>query len=193
MSIGSLQPEEANTGPVQELPQTQHSADVVGRRPRESEQRRCDQPRRYTFPPHLRLKRAAEFERCFAHKASTADDVLIVYGYPNQLPYPRLGCVVSRKCGRAVRRNRFKRLLREAFRLLQHELPTGIDYVVLPRPSVEVPRLESVRRSLLRLARRLARRLSEASKPSSGSSSQRQPSSHPGSPACDSPPREEPS
>ncbi|MEJ5276766.1 MAG: ribonuclease P protein component, partial [Thermogemmata sp.] len=88
---------------------------------------RGNPPRRYTFPAHLRLKRAAEFERCLAHKVSTADEVLIVYGYPSQLPYPRLGCVVSRKWGKAVRRNRLKRLLREAFRLSQHELPAGID------------------------------------------------------------------
>ncbi len=123
---------------------------------------RGNPPRRYTFPAHLRLKRAAEFERCFAHKASTADEVLIVYGYPSQLPYPRLGCVVSRKWGKAVRRNRLKRLLREAFRLSQHELPAGIDYVVLPRLTAEVPSLEAIRRSLMRLARRLARRLAEA-------------------------------
>jgi len=138
------------------------SAAADGGGTRESAAGRETSPRRYTFPAHLRLKRAAEFERCFAHKVSTADEVLIVYGYPSQLPYPRLGCVVSRKWGKAVRRNRLKRLLREAFRLSQHELPAGIDYVVLPRLTAEVPSLEAIRRSLLRLARRLSRRLAEA-------------------------------
>jgi ribonuclease P protein component len=119
-------------------------------------------PQGYSFPQQLRLKRPAEFERCFAAKRSTADSVLIVYVCENQLPYPRLGCVVSRKCGRAVRRNRYKRLLREAFRLSQHDLPAGIDYVVLPRPSEPLPTLDQVRRSLLRLGRLAVRRLREA-------------------------------
>lgn len=117
--------------------------------------------RRFGFPQWMRLKRPAEFERCFACKRSAADSVLIVYVCENQLPYPRLGCVVSRKCGRAVRRNRYKRLLREAFRLLQYELPAGIDYVVLPRPGEPLPTLEAVRRSLLRLGRLAVRRLRE--------------------------------
>ncbi|MCS7021035.1 MAG: ribonuclease P protein component [Gemmataceae bacterium] len=130
--------------------------------PEPSELRRLPQePRRYTFPPHLRLKRAAEFERCFARRQSAADNVLIVYVCENGSRYPRLGCVVSRKCGRAVRRNRYKRLLREAFRLLQHDLPAGIDYVVLPRPGSMIPSLAAIQRSLLRLARRAVRQLQD--------------------------------
>jgi ribonuclease P protein component len=53
---------------------------------------------------------------------------------PNGLGHPRLGLTVPRRVGKAVRRNRLKRLLREAFRLNQHELPQGMDYVVLVRP-----------------------------------------------------------
>lgn len=165
MAAEQLLPEEAGRRKEGQplLPCTASADTNVG----ESAPGKRDVPRRYTFPAHLRLKRAAEFERCFAHKVSTADDVLIVYGYPSQLPYPRLGCVVSRKWGRAVRRNRLKRLLREAFRLSQHELPAGIDYVVLPRLTGEVPHLEAIRHSLMRLARRLARRLAGASSPPS--------------------------
>ncbi len=116
-------------------------------------------PRRYTFPDALRLKKPAEFERCFERRCSAADGWLVVYGCPNGRPHPRLGVAVSRKVGRAVRRNRWKRLLREAFRLSQHELPAGMDLVVIPRPRYPPPELGTLRRSLQGLAWQLARRL----------------------------------
>jgi ribonuclease P protein component len=111
-----------------------------------------------TFPQSRRLKTPAEFERCFARKRSVSDAVLIVYACENGLDHPRLGCSVSKKIGNAVVRNRYKRLFREAFRLQQHELPAGVDLVVIPRPGPE-PTQAAVKESLLRLAKQAARRL----------------------------------
>lgn len=46
---------------------------------------------------------------------------------PNALKYYRLGLSIGRAAGGAVQRNRIKRLLREAFRLIEPELPRGAD------------------------------------------------------------------
>ena len=48
----------------------------------------------------------------------------------------RLGVITSRKVGGAVARNRARRLLREAFRLHQHELAEPLDLVLIARPSI---------------------------------------------------------
>lgn len=125
-----------------------------------------DQPRRWTFPQSRRLKTPAEFDRVYARKRSASDGVLIVYACESELPYPRLGCSVSRKVGGAVVRNRFKRLFREAFRLMQHDLPAGVDLVVIPRSGQE-PSLEVVKASLGKLARQAASKLNSSS-PRSG-------------------------
>jgi ribonuclease P protein component len=45
-----------------------------------------------------------------------------------------LGLSVSRKVGTAPRRNRIKRLLRESFRLLQHDFTRGYDLIIVVRP-----------------------------------------------------------
>ncbi len=50
----------------------------------------------------------------------------------------RLGMIVSKKYGSAVARNRFKRLVRAALRVLAPELTPGWDVLVLPREAHEV-------------------------------------------------------
>lgn len=121
-------------------------------------------PPRLTFPQTRRMKKPAEFDRCYARKRSASDAVLIIYACENDRPYPRLGCSVSKKIGIAVTRNRYKRLFREAFRLLQHELPAGVDLILIPRPGPE-PTQEAVKESLLKLARQAARKLGEPKRP----------------------------
>ena len=74
----------------------------------------------------------------------------VIFSHPNGLPYPRLGISALRRSGpSAVVRNRWKRLVGEAFRLRRTELPEGIDLIVIPRPEAE-PTLASLVDSLPR-------------------------------------------
>lgn len=56
-----------------------------------------------------------------------------LFGRPNGLPHSRLGITTTRKLGGAVKRNRARRLVREAFRTRRDELPTGYDLVFVVR------------------------------------------------------------
>ena len=94
--------------------------------------------RRYTFSRTLRLSGARAFDRVFDAQVRTTAGPLAVYAAPNGLDRSRLGIAVPRRVGNAVVRNRVKRMVRESFRLLQHELPQGLDLVVVVRPHTPV-------------------------------------------------------
>src|SRR5437588_12820522 len=104
----------------------------------------------FAFRPHEHLRRPAEFQRVYDRRRSASDGWLIVYACENGLPHLRLGLSVSRKVGCAVRRNRLRRLYREAFRLTRQEMPTGLDIILIPRRP-EHPTLEELKHSLPRL------------------------------------------
>ena len=110
------------------------------------------------FLPQYRLRRTVDFERVYRRRRSASDDRLIVFVCKNELAYTRVGLSVSKKVGGAVRRNRWKRLLREAFRLNRLRLPAGVDLVVVPRQGI-VPELVPLEESLVRLAGRAASKL----------------------------------
>jgi ribonuclease P protein component len=114
------------------------------------------------FPKQQRLLTREAFDRVFAAKCSAADGRIILYGAASEFSHPRLGLVVSRKIGNAVVRNRWKRLLREAFRLTREELPTQLDIVVLPKQCA-TPALAGLQQSLVELSRRVAKRIRRSS------------------------------
>jgi ribonuclease P protein component len=112
----------------------------------------------FTFPKHEHLRRPADFQRVYDRRRSVSNDWLIVYVCENGLPHLRLGLSVSRKYGGAVQRNRLRRLYREAFRLTRHEMPAGLDLVLIPRKPEEPP-LAELTRTLPHLVKQAARRL----------------------------------
>jgi ribonuclease P protein component len=112
--------------------------------------------RRFLKAEHLH--RPSDFRRVYERRRSVSDAWLIVYACENGLPHLRLGCSISRKVGGAVQRNRLRRLYREAFRLTKHEMPAGLDLVLIPR-QVGEPGFDDLKRALPRLVEQLARKL----------------------------------
>lgn len=101
----------------------------------------------------MRIRSQAAFSAVFKRGLRASDRWITVYLARRPSPdLARLGLSVGRRFGGAVRRNRIKRLLREAFRRLRHELPPGTDWVIVPRPGIE-PTVAQLQESIRQLAR----------------------------------------
>jgi len=113
--------------------------------------------RRFGILKQQRIRRAADFSRVYEARVRASNLHLLIYAAPNKLGLTRFGLSVSRKHGNAVKRNRMKRLLREAFRLSQNKLPRGFDLILIPQRNSEAS-LQEYQSALKTLTQKLQQR-----------------------------------
>jgi ribonuclease P protein component len=118
-----------------------------------------DRPDNLRFPKSSHLRRPAEFKAVYGARCKAGDGYLLIFARPNGLGETRCGLSVSKKQhGIAVRRNRIKRKLREAFRQCRCDLPEGLDLILIPRRDSGAG-VNEYRQSIRRLAGRLGHKL----------------------------------
>ncbi|HLG30181.1 MAG TPA: ribonuclease P protein component [Candidatus Brocadiales bacterium] len=108
------------------------------------------------FTKSERLLKKNEFQKVFDEDRTFRNNELLVYAMPNGMDKSRIGLVVGKKVGNAVRRNRIKRILREAFRLNKGLLRFGVDLVLIPRPGLTSPTLSAIEDGFKRLLLRIS-------------------------------------
>jgi ribonuclease P protein component len=82
------------------------------------------------------MRRPAEFKRVYANGRRFGNEFFTVNTLANELPCARLGMsIAARNLRRSVDRNRMRRLIRESFRIHQHDL-LSVDIIIGTRSSV---------------------------------------------------------
>lgn len=108
----------------------------------------------HSFPKTSRLRRRGEFLRLAQRGERRVGKFLIIEIAQRDNGITRLGVTAARRYGKAHDRNRFKRLVREAFRLSYHLLPQGYDLNVRPRPFAKNAKMQTLQQELCDLAGR---------------------------------------
>ncbi len=86
--------------------------------------------RRYRLRSKDRFQQVRRQGRSYKHR------LVILVTLPNDLPYSRFGFTASRRIGNAVKRNRARRLMREAVRLRLGDIKPGWDAVFIARKPI---------------------------------------------------------
>ena len=101
----------------------------------------------FPLPKNARLRHRAEFQRLLKAGEVFPGREVLIRRLANPCGHPRVGISTPRRYGKAVRRNRLRRLVREAFRMLQGELG-DYDFLVSPRKHLEEPTLAGIVKDL---------------------------------------------
>lgn len=112
----------------------------------------------YSFSRELRLLTPDDFQPVFKNAIPAVSPHLTLLARKNSLDHPRIGMAIPKKhIKRAVGRNRIRRIVREQFRLQQHQLP-AIDIVVIAKAGIADLSNQEINTILDKLWRKLVQR-----------------------------------
>lgn len=94
------------------------------------------------------LKENKDFRRLYYRGRSASSPVLVTYAMKNRKGDCFYGITTSKKIGKAVERNRAKRLIRASFEELRCEINGEWDFVFVARTKTTRVKMQDVKRSM---------------------------------------------
>lgn len=80
-----------------------------------------------------RIRKGYEFKKIFEKGKAYPHQLATVYFLENTKSRPRVGVLTSKRLGKAVFRNRIRRLFKEGFRQIKDKIKDSVDVVIIPR------------------------------------------------------------
>jgi len=108
----------------------------------------------FSYPKALRLRCRRDFKRMLRPHKKFLGDLIAVDVRSNNTQATRLGITVTKKFGDAHSRNRFKRIVREAFRLSLFQLISGLDINIRPRMKAKTAKMCDIQNELIRFLKK---------------------------------------
>lgn len=99
-----------------------------------------------------RMKKSKEFRQVFTSGKSYSSRHVVIYVFNNLTP--NYGFIASKKIGNAVKRNRAKRLIREAVRLNLTRIDQNYRIIFIARNSINGANYKEVEKSVLYLLKK---------------------------------------
>ena len=84
-----------------------------------------------------KLSKTSEFKKVFSEGRRIEGKNLIIFFLKNDYNFNRPGIIIKKEIGKAVVRNKIKRRLREAFRLINKKLSPGYDIIMLAKNNIK--------------------------------------------------------
>lgn len=108
----------------------------------------------------LLLKKKKDYKRIYREGISVADKYLVLFCLDNELSFCRFGFSIGKKVGKAVKRNKLKRRLKEICRENIQWFKNGYDYIFIARKGVEKRNFQELKESVENLAYRINKKTS---------------------------------
>ena len=108
--------------------------------------------RHESWRPHERLRKRKDFERVYEAREAYRASNVVLFCYRQEDLDRKAAFVAGKKVGKAVARNRARRLLRETFRRIKKSvLPSGVHLVFVARGGCAERTYQEIRREMVDL------------------------------------------
>lgn len=104
------------------------------------------------------IKKSNEYGKIFGKGRSVADDKFVLIARKNCRDEKRFGFSVSRRVGKAVTRNKIRRLLKEICRINLGQFMQGYDFMIIARKGSDTCDFQDIRVRILRLVSKLKKK-----------------------------------
>lgn len=109
---------------------------------------------KYGIDKTRKIKKNTDFRLVYKHGTFQVNQSCVIYKMPVAKQPTKIGFVTGKKVGCAVERNRARRLMKEVYRLHQHEIREGYSIVIVARKPMKDYTYQEAEKQIMKLLKR---------------------------------------